>query len=497
MRCEEVPVLVVGGGPAGLTTAIALARHGVEVLLAERRREQSGLPRATVISTRSMELLRSWGLTEEILAGGIDVEWLMRECTTLAEAASGRSIQVGLPTREQAAMISPTGPACVPQDHLEPVLLGHLRTLPGARVSLGTEVVDVSDHADGWRVTLREVTTGETRTVHSRYLVAADGAHSRVRAALGISMHGPENLAHSTNTLFRAPLWRMLGDHRYGIYLVTTPAAAGVFVPAGRGDRWMYAVHTAPDQGRPADLTADEFTRLIRLGSGFADLEPRIERTGAFSFAAQLADRFRQGNAFLVGDAAHRVSPRGGTGMNTAIHDGYDLGWKLAWVLRGWAGHDLLDSYESERRPVAEHNTVRSADPNGSRRAAEQEVSVDIGARIAHRWLPSADVSTLDLLGPGLTLFTGPRDAPWAEAAAWAGAAADIGVPVPVTVRSLDPITARALGIHGGGALLVRPDGAPVTGWPHDGDARSAVRAAVRSVSGGATAVPHRPREVA
>jgi putative polyketide hydroxylase len=256
--------------------------------------------------------------------------------------------------------------------------------------------------------------------------------------------------------LFRAPLWKVLGEHRYGIYVVTTPAAEGVFVPAGRGDRWLYAVQSETDRERAGDLTPKQFSRLIRLGAGVADLEPRIERIGAFSFAAQLAERFRQGNVFLAGDAAHRVSPRGGTGMNTAIHDGYDLGWKLAWVLRGWAVPDLLDSYESERRPVAEHNVTRSADPDGSRRTAEQEVPVDIGARIAHRWLPSTRVSTLDLLGPGLTLFVGPRrELGTAAAAAVRGS-------LPITVRMLDAITARAIGIHEGGALLVRPDGSVV-----------------------------------
>jgi putative polyketide hydroxylase len=482
MPNDEVPILIAGGGPAGLAAAVELARHGVEVLLVERKGALSGLPRATVISTRSMELLRSWGLADEILAGGIEVEWLMRVCTTLAEAASGTSVQVGLPTREQAAVLSPTAPACVPQDHLEPVLLRHLHALPGARVSLGTEVVGLSDEPDGVRAALRDVTTGATRLVHARYLVAADGAHSRIRAGLGIPMRGPDRLARSANALFHAPLWSLLGPHRYGIYVVTDPAAAGVFVPAGQGDRWVYAVLSEPDRADPAELTADQLSRRIRLGAGVADLRPRIERVGAFSFAAQLAEHFRQGNVFLVGDAAHRVSPRGGTGMNTAIHDGYDLGWKLAWVLRGWAGPDLLDSYESERRPVAEHNTTRSADPDGSRRAAEQEVSVDVGARIAHRWLPSTRVSTLDLLGHGLTLFTGPRDAPWRAAAA------AVREPLPITVRSLDPITARAIGIHRDGALLVRPDGAPVAGWSHGTDARFAVPAAVRSVSAGGIA---------
>src|SRR6185295_9773058 len=103
-------------------------------------------------------------------------------------------------------------------------------------------------------------------------------------------------------------------------------------------------------------------------GAGVADLDVAIERVGSFSFAAQLADRFRSRSTFLVGDAAHRVTPRGGTGMNTAIAGGHDLGWKLGWVLRGWAGPELLDTYESERRPVALHNAERSVDERGSYR---------------------------------------------------------------------------------------------------------------------------------
>ena len=125
-------------------------------------------------------------------------------------------------------------------------------------------------------------------------------------------------------------------------------------------------------------------------------------------------------DAFLAGDAAHRVTPRGGTGMNTALQSGYDLGWKLAWVLQGWADGALLDTYESERRVVAEHNITRSIDPNGSRRPVVDELSVDLGGRIAHAWLPAASgrVSTLDLLGPGWTLFTGPTRAAWDAAGA-------------------------------------------------------------------------------
>jgi hypothetical protein len=202
------------------------------------------------------------------------------------------------------------------------------------------------------------------------------------------------------------------------------------------------------------------------------DLAPRIEMIAPVSFAVRLAARFRQGDAFLVGDAAHQITPRGGTGMNMAIRDAHDLGWKLAWVLRGWAPASLLDSYEAERRPVAEHNAARSADPQGSRRDLGSELHADLGGRLPHVWLPSASgrVSSLDLLGPGLTLFTGPEGASWASAAA-AGAG-----PVPVTVRPLDPMAARALGIRRDGALLVRPDGVPAGCWTRAADVRPDLR---------------------
>jgi putative polyketide hydroxylase len=319
--------------------------------------------------------------------------------------------------------------------------------------------------------------------VHARYHVAADGAHSRERAALGIAMRGPDRLREAVTALFRAPLWDLVGERRFGIYAVTHPEAVGSFLPAGPGDRWLYGVSWDPGQDVATRFTEEVLARRIALGAGVPGLRPRIERTGDFTFAAQLADRFRQESAFLVGDAAHRVSPRGGTGMNTSIHDGDDLAWKLAWVLRGWAAEGLLDSYEAERRTAVEHNVARSADPNGSIRETAQELHADLGGRLPHLWLPSpaGRRSTLDLLGPGLTLFTSAH----AGAARWAQAAAAVPAPAPpVGVRNLDTVTARALGIRGDGALLVRPDGAPVASWQHSAGAGAALRAAVRSAVG-------------
>ena len=286
-------------------------------------------------------------------------------------------------------MLSPTAPACVPQDHLEPVLLEHLRSLGGARVHLHTEVDRRRRTVpDGVEVVLRDVATGDLRTVRARYLIAADGAHSRIRAALGIAMHGSDGLAHVVNGALpsaavapprRAPLRHLLRRPPGRRRARSCPRAAATAGSTERG--W-----TAQDAERH---TPERFVRRIRAGAGIADLDVSIERIGAFSFAAQLADRFRDGNVFLAGDAAHRVTPRGGTGMNTAIRGGHDLGWKLGWVLRGWAGPELLDTYEAERRPIAAHNVARSADPNGSTRETADELHVDLGGRIAHVWVSS------------------------------------------------------------------------------------------------------------
>ena len=179
-------------------------------------------------------------------------------------------------------------------------------------------------------------------------------------------------------------------------------------------------------------------------------------------FGTSLAQRFREADAFLIGDAAHRVTPRGATGLNTAIRDGFDIGWKLAWVLRGWAGPGLLTTYERERRPVAEFNTLRSSLADGSVAGTQYGLSADIGGRIPHLRVArdGGAVSTLDLLGAGLTLFVGPG---------WAGSPPTNGAgSAPLTVERLDPIAARGLGLTTEGCLLARPDGHPVALWNDD-----------------------------
>jgi putative polyketide hydroxylase len=457
---NDASVVIVGAGPAGLTAAIALAREGVDTLVLERRPTPSQLPRANVISTANMELLRSWGLEEEVREGDLRVELQPWVSETLAAAADGRAVDAGFPTREQSALISPTSPAGVPQDHLEPVLERHLRSLGPARVERGKDVTEIENGPSGVTLTARDLDGGGARRVRARYVIAADGIRSTVRAALGIPASRREQLGERLAVQFRAPLWELLGGRRNAIYFLTGPARGSVLVPAGLPDRWVFATDWDLERGR-ADLTPSEVTDWIREAAGQPALEPRVERIAPVAYGVDLAARFRDSSVFLIGDAAHRVTPRGATGLNTAMRDGYDLGWKLAWVLNRWAGDALLDSYEAERRPVAEHNAARSADANGSERSVTDELRADLGGRIPHLWLDRGGrrVSTLDLLGSGFTLFTGPHGS------AWETAAESVRSPVPVTLQRLEELTARALGITGAGALLVRPDGVPAGLW--------------------------------
>jgi hypothetical protein len=215
--------------------------------------------------------------------------------------------------------------------------------------------------------------------------------------------------------------------------------------------------------------------RRIRHAADLPDLEIDLDRIDAVRYSTRLADSFRSGPVFLAGDAAHQVTPRGGTGLNAAIAGGFDIGWKLAWVLRGWAGESLLDTYEAERRPVVAANVARSERPDGSTLAAAEGLRVDLAGRIQHVWVPGDGKrrSTIDLVGDGLTLFTGPVPNAWVDAAGALQAA------VPVTHVGLDELSARALGVVGRGALLVRPDARPVALWGSDAGAAGRLAAAV------------------
>ena len=475
----EVEVVVVGAGPGGLASAVTLGSYGVETLVVEQRHSPSPLPRANTASTGTMELLRRWGLEETARERSIDVEMQPLVVTTLAAAGEGQTVEAGFPTRAQAALISPTAPTCLGQDELEPLLEEHLASFASTRLERGVELTALEPGAGGDHV-LTLAGPGGRRQVRARYVVGADGMHSKVRRELGIAREGTDTLEESLAIHFRAPLWDLVGERRHVIYFLTAEPEGRVLLPIGKPDRWAF--------GRQWDSAVDDVDALspekieawIRDAAGVPGLPIEIERSSVFGYGIGLAERFRNGNAFLIGDAAHRVTPRGGTGLNSAIRDGFDIGWKLGWMLRGWAGAPLLDSYERERRPVAEFNTHRSTRADGSILGNSTGLNADIGGRIAHVWVPRAGgpVSTLDLLGDGLTLFVGPS---------WDGVvpSRDAGSP-PLTVERLDALAARGLGLTPAGALLARPDGYPVALWNDDGSAPARLTRAITAANGSA-----------
>jgi putative polyketide hydroxylase len=465
-------VLIAGLGPAGLVAGITLARYGVTVLVIEKRGELAGLSKAFCISTRGMELMRRFGLEQPIRAGAADLRlraWLTPDLAS----AEGTELPLGHPSDAEAAQVSPSRPAWAPQDHHEPVLLDCLRGLPSGAARFGCELLKVRQDEAGVQATVADADTGRTELLSARYLIAADGAHSTVRERLGISMTGSGDLADYERVEFSAPVWQIVGERRYALYLITCPGGTpGVVAAHGRTGRWSLSREIPLDTPGLAELDGAEITDLIRRAAGASTLPVKVERLSTFTFAAQMAEHYRAGRCFLAGDAAHRMTPRGGTGMNTAIQDAFDLGWKLAWVLRRWAAPSLLDSYESERRPVAVHNVEQSSQPMGAIRDIEDALRWDLNGRMPHHWLPGhgSSLSTLDLVGDGLTVFAAPADQ------RWPGLPAHLSPGPPVAVRVLDAATAGALGLPAGGALMTRPDGREIKRWTSFDDATASSR---------------------
>ena len=507
----HVPVLIVGAGPAGLVTGIGLARNGVRSMLIERHPATSIFPRATGVSTRSMEIFRGWGLDEAVRRGGWQVTPRMAVAARFDDPSPVEG-PLGFPDEAASAAVSPTTAAVSPQDHLEPVLLEHYRSL-GGTACFSTELVSFEQDDDGVRATVRDLATGEVNVILADYLVGADGHRSRVRSALGIEMEGPDDLGQYFSILFRADLSGVLGDRRYGLYTLAGDGPPRVLVPSGVDDRYVFAVPLPPnlDEATVAAMFPPErCLAILREVTGSPDLDVEILATSAFAFSAQVATHWSDGRAFLVGDAAHRMTPRGGRGRNTAIADAFDLSWKLAWVVRGLADRALLGTYEAERGPIGRHNVAMSMVPGGG--GTDDGLAEDLGwivgsgetavppdgrpgPRAPHAWLEIGGqrLSTLDLFGRGLVLVTNGEADAWREAA-WGCGGFPLAVrPVGGRIGDMAGPCATAFGLRDGGAALIRPDG--VVAWRTASlpvDPAAALRMACdvtlgRSVDGGAT----------
>src|SRR5262252_3787480 len=457
----QVPVLIVGAGPAGLCSSILLSRVGVRSLVVERHASTSIHPKATGISTRSMELFREWRVEPRVRAAAISA----RFSSSIRDNLAGPELErrsLGYPTADEAAAFSPTWAAVLAQDQLEPILLDHARSYPAAEVRFSTEVVDLEQTETGVRAAIVDRLTGVRAEIRSRYLVAADGADSPIRRRLGIATQGVERIGEYLSILFRADIDSIVGPERSGLYMLQGLGgpAPSVALPTSDDGRWLLATPWRSDARPISTLRQDDFADIVRRAAGTPDLQVETLDCQIVGIGAGVAERFRDGNVFLVGDAAHRTAPTGGTGMNTAIQSAHNLMWKLAAVLSGNAGDALLDSYDPERRPSGERNVLRSLGRLQGVSALAADLGVVyssgaivvgaecdrpavieptapacVGSRAPHAWVAVGDErkSTLDLFGTNFVLVTGAHDEAWHDAARNVSDALDI----PLGVMSI------------------------------------------------------------
>jgi 2-polyprenyl-6-methoxyphenol hydroxylase-like FAD-dependent oxidoreductase len=347
----DTDVLIVGAGPAGLAAAIELGTRGIKCLLIEKHERAGAAPRAKTTNVRTRTHMRRWGIADRLAEAspfGIDYPSHMIYVTRLSGYELAR-IENGLNASPRRDDRYPEHAQWIPQYKTEAVLLEKAMSLAGVEVRYNTRFESAEQDADG--VTIKIVGgDDEAQTLRARYLIGADGARSMVREAIGATMEGKFGLSHHYNIIFRAP--GLADAHPHGpaaIYWQVSPDGFSAVGPMDDGDRWFFM----PGGAAPGiSMPKEEAASLIAQRTGI-NLPYDVISADSWTASAVLADRYSDGRIFIVGDAAHLHPPTGGYGMNMGISDSVDLGWKMAAVLQGWAGPDLLHSYDVERRTVA------------------------------------------------------------------------------------------------------------------------------------------------
>ena len=350
MAVPTIPVLVVGSGPAGLTAAVLLADLGVPALLVERNPTTTDHPRAHVVNTRTMEIFRRIGIADAVRAAGLAEDAYARilwKRTITGEEYGALEMSPGRAAERLRA--SPSAIASCAQDHVERLLRAAAERR-GCELRYGTEVVAYAQDDEAVTVGLR--TDAGEEQVRARYVVAADGAASPTRRMLDVAMAGIPPIATLVGIYFEADLTAWIGERPGLLYFLMNAAAPGIVIALDGRRRWVYHRMQLEEV-----LTVEAATEAARLAIGVADVPVTVKSIRPWTMTAEVAERFRAGRVFLAGDAAHRFPPTGGFGLNTGVQDAHNLAWKLALVLAGRAPATLLDTYETERRPVARSNT--------------------------------------------------------------------------------------------------------------------------------------------
>lgn len=503
----DVPVLIVGGGPVGMMTSLLLSQSGIKALLVERHPGTATLPKARSLNARTMEVFRQIGLENDIRQAGMPPEY--GGMIVWAESLAGTEIERLRPGRGSAQnlAVSPVRGAGCAQDILEPILRHQAEVAHPGSLHFNTELVSFKQDNNGVTGSIIDRGTGDVSPFRARYLVAADGAKSRVRDALGIRLIGTRDIYDSVNIHFRADLREWTAGRPASLYMIEQPDLSGTFLTINGSDRWGFLVQSISNYGyKVEDFTPEFCVEILRRAAGVPDLKIEILGAGAWKASATVAERYQDGSIFLVGDAAHEMPPTGGFGLNTGVQDAQNLAWKLAAVLRGEANESLLETYEAERRLQAKlivqaaHLSAISLGRTARRSAAKMPRSEFLneqglifgaryesaavipdgsapilptnttteylpsaypGGRAPHVWLKKSGdrISTIDLFGTGFVLLAGPLGTKWRQAAS-----AQKLVAIETYIIGSDLVDAESTwqstyGTSPDGAVLVRPDG--------------------------------------
>jgi len=368
----HVDVLVAGGGPCGLMLANELGRRGIRCVVVDAKPGTAFNPQANATQARTMEHFRRLGFAHEVRALGLPGDH-PTDIAYFTRFARHELARIRLPTAAEAVVRikSLAGswsaaelPHRVSQKFVEQVLLRHAREWPSADIRYGWTLERFADEGDRVTATVRPTGGGAAHEIDAKFLVGADGARSFVRRQLGIEWSGVSGIRREFMggkmfaVYLRAPGLRDVLRDRTAWMYVAVNAQRRAFMASVDGVS-EYAFHAALKPGEDADRwTAADARRVFAEAMG-AELPIEVLSTGTWLAGhALVAQRFRRGRVFIAGDAAHLFTPTGGLGYNTAIEDAVNLAWKLASVMRGHAPPALLDSYEAERKPLAERNTA-------------------------------------------------------------------------------------------------------------------------------------------
>lgn len=340
--------------------AILLANRGRKCLVVERRAGPQTAPAAHVVNARTFEICRQ---------AGLDMGAIGAVCKRPEDAGHVRFVtrlsgdEIGsLPFERQGdecLRYTPTPLRNLSQHRFEPILAEALGREPRVDLRYGCQWERSEQDEGGVTSVVTDLESGEAIEVRSRYVIAADGAGSRVRRSLGIEMEGPPRLQSFLMIHFGASLREMVRDRPGVLHFVVDPEAGGAFIAHDIDREWVYMHGFDPDRESVEDYDDDRCAKLVINAIG-ADVPLEILHKGTWHMSSQVADAMGQGRIFLAGDAAHRFPPTGGLGLNSGVQDAHNLAWKLCAVEDGWAAPALLETYASERLPVARENTKQS-----------------------------------------------------------------------------------------------------------------------------------------